>query len=175
MLLNSPDADCEVVLSAKAPQFDSTRLPRTWTNELPWFRMAVFSGVKWLNWTDDRQPMKPLDPALSTSSSKPACPADVPVTLPKVRDRSVFIFMSEERLYFWSMSLSIWFKKKANISKYTWTCHQGGMTVYAISIMLCYVEIDSDRYHWPGHKGLCLPGVLGHGGAAHQLGWRLWE
>lgn len=64
-----PESGCEVVESASTPQLDSTRWPRTLTNELPRFSSAAFSGATWLNWTDERQPMKPLDPACITSSS----------------------------------------------------------------------------------------------------------
>ncbi len=72
--INQPDKDLDEDLSASSPQFDSTRLPRTLTNELPRFNMAALRGAKWLNWTEDRQPMKPLDPAWRTSSSTPARP-----------------------------------------------------------------------------------------------------
>ncbi len=44
------------------------------TRELPRFNNAAFSGATWLYWTDEKQPMKPLDPAWATSSSKTSLP-----------------------------------------------------------------------------------------------------
>lgn len=64
---------CEVD-SASAPQFDWTRGPRMVTNELPRFVSAAFSGATWLNWTEERQPTKPLAAACMTSSLKVSLP-----------------------------------------------------------------------------------------------------
>lgn len=81
---DQPDNDLDEDLSASSPQLDSTRLPRTLTNELPRFNMAALRGAKWLNWTEDRQPMKPLDPACRTSSSTPARPDSNKETLRRI-------------------------------------------------------------------------------------------
>lgn len=66
---------CSVCDSASAPQFDWTSGPRTVTNELPRLVSATFSGATWLNWTEERQPMKPLEAPCITSSSKFSIPA----------------------------------------------------------------------------------------------------
>lgn len=65
---------CRVCDSASAPQFDWTSGPRTVTNELPRLVSATFSGATWLNWTEERQPMKPLEAPCITSSSKFSIP-----------------------------------------------------------------------------------------------------
>lgn len=69
-----PCSVCEVD-SASEPQFDWTRGPRMVTRELPRFISAAFSGATWLNWTEDRQPTKPLDAACATFSLKFSFPA----------------------------------------------------------------------------------------------------
>lgn len=46
------------------------------TRELPRFISAAFSGATWLNWTEDRQPTKPLDAAWATFSLKLSLPED---------------------------------------------------------------------------------------------------
>lgn len=71
---NLPKRDTEVERSANAPQFDSSKCPRMLTKELPLFNNAAFSGATWLYWTDEKQPMKPLEPAWATSSSKTSLP-----------------------------------------------------------------------------------------------------
>lgn len=70
-----PCSVCEVD-SASEPQLDWTRGPRMVTRELPRFISAAFSGATWLNWTDDRQPTKPLEAACATFSLKFSFPAD---------------------------------------------------------------------------------------------------
>lgn len=67
---------CEVD-SASAPQFDWTNGPRMVTNELPRLVSAAFSGATWLNWTDERQPTKPLEAACITSSLRFSLPAEM--------------------------------------------------------------------------------------------------
>lgn len=46
------------------------------TNELPRLVSAALSGATWLNWTEERQPMKPLEAACITSSLRFSLPAE---------------------------------------------------------------------------------------------------
>lgn len=74
-VIESPCKVCEEE-SARAPQFDWTNGPRMVTSELPRLVSAAFSSATWLNWTEERQPMKPLEAACITSSLKFSSPAD---------------------------------------------------------------------------------------------------
>lgn len=136
-----PCSVCEVD-SASEPQFDWTRGPRMVTSELPRFISAAFSGATWLNWTDDRQPTKPLDAACATFSLKFSLPAgrktvsythycleregwgnaeawvlSSPVTLPNVRDLIRISSASDDSVYFVWMSWSIWLSGKKSNNK----------------------------------------------------------
>lgn len=131
---------CSVCDSASAPQFDWTSGPRTVTNELPRLVSATFSGATWLNWTEERQPMKPLEAPCITSSSKFSIPAktqpssekgfwlrrswtrridyrDLLVTLPNVSDRMRISSASDDSVYFLWTSWSIWLDRKKSDNK----------------------------------------------------------
>lgn len=71
-----PCSVCEVD-SASAPQFDWTSGPRMVTSELPRFVSAAFSGATWLNWTEERQPLKPFAAACITFSLKFSFPTEI--------------------------------------------------------------------------------------------------
>lgn len=51
------------------PQLDASRRPITVTNGLWLFCRAAFRGVAWLNCTEDKQPINPLNPAWTSSLS----------------------------------------------------------------------------------------------------------
>lgn len=124
--------------SASAPQLDWTSGPRMLMRELPRFVSAAFSGATWLNWTEERQPTKPLEAAFITPSSKfsipvektstddPSTPGpaqetrtnmesekqnlneDLLMSLPSVRDRIRMSSASDDSGYFLWTSWSIW-------------------------------------------------------------------
>lgn len=132
---------CRVCDSASAPQFDWTSGPRTVTNELPRLVSATFSGATWLNWTEERQPMKPLEAPCITSSSKFSSYKDTAeewemllasfgqswmrrtdcrdllVTLPNVSDRMRISSASDDSVYFLWMSWLIWLDRKKSDNK----------------------------------------------------------
>ncbi len=56
------------------PQLDASRRPITVTNGLWLFCRAAFRGVAWLNWTVDKQPTNPLNPAWTSSLSVMSIP-----------------------------------------------------------------------------------------------------
>ncbi len=74
---NLPDRVCvslKVFELDIVPQLDASRRPITVTNGLWLFCRAAFRGVAWLNWTVDKQPTNPLNPAWTSSLSVMSIP-----------------------------------------------------------------------------------------------------
>lgn len=74
---NLPDRVCvslKVFELDIVPQLDASRRPITVTKGLWLFCRAAFRGVAWLNWTEDKQPINPLNPAWTSSLSVMSIP-----------------------------------------------------------------------------------------------------